>query len=330
VWGPGWGLRRRCAFPQATTLQSDAQKHSMAGMGVLIFRLLATIRSVTRALREGYISLLVGIAVTVAGWFVSKGLTTPPDPRSILAEWFPEIVIGFLILAFLIFVKTRVEFRKDQYDVGVALQYSDKFDLMRAIRVDAAESLAEYKGQLHKIKKLKQELESIDDVLDFLDDLGFLVLGDQISNRVAHHFFYYWIRGYWEASKSYIWAWQQFPGEELRWNYIERLFAITDDVESRLSRRRRIRLFLLSLVGQKQPLQAVAQEENVEEEQDEGTIFLQEEMDLLKPTKKREKAMALEQAKSLATLTVSRHDRSGQRFHRPGSHAKSNERDRTL
>src|SRR5262249_33623679 len=75
------------------------------------------------------------------------------------------------------------------------------------------------------------ELEPIDPVLDILDDLGFFLRGDRISDKVLHHFFYYWIRGYWMASEPYVRAWRTRPKERTRWGNIEKLFEATREVE---------------------------------------------------------------------------------------------------
>ena len=65
-------------------------------------------------------------------------------------------------------------------------------------------------------------LTDIDDMLDFLEDVGLYRRADQISPELAHHHFFHWTRGYWQAAKPYIQAWRE--KEPARWSHVEELF----------------------------------------------------------------------------------------------------------
>jgi hypothetical protein len=81
-----------------------------------------------------------------------------------------------------------------------------------------------------RLRSTNRGLEDIDDVLDFLEDIGFYVHGDQISPEVAHHHFYHWIRGYYFAARDYIEAWQEQESES--WRHIKELFETTRELET--------------------------------------------------------------------------------------------------
>jgi hypothetical protein len=95
------------------------------------------------------------------------------------------MIAVFIVL--IVIWKTRIEYRHDLYNVDIALKYVDTFFIaMKQERVDAAECLfanLNSFGDINKLredlgsKELKEELEPIDNVLDILDDLGFLLMG---------------------------------------------------------------------------------------------------------------------------------------------------------
>lgn len=74
------------------------------------------------------------------------------------------------------------------------------------------------------------DLVNIDDALDFFEDLGFYVEGDQISPEVAHQAFYYWIEGYYTAARQYIEFRQKTS--PTAWDHFKPLYDITSEVEA--------------------------------------------------------------------------------------------------
>jgi len=142
------------------------------------------------------------------------------------------ITLGLLTgLAFLIF-QTLLEYRRRTHDPTWILRYQEQFDSSTMIekRAAAADVLLSHKGKLAEIEENGDDLEVIDDVLDFFEDLGFYESGDQVSPEVVHHHFYHWIRGYWHAARPYIEAWRK--RERTRWNHIEKLFEKVTAIES--------------------------------------------------------------------------------------------------
>jgi hypothetical protein len=58
---------------------------------------------------------------------------------------------------------------------------------------------------------------------------GIYVKGGQISPELAAHYFYHWIRGYYQASQPYLKAWQK--KESMRWYHINFLWKVVLQVE---------------------------------------------------------------------------------------------------
>jgi hypothetical protein len=116
------------------------------------------------------------------------------------------------------------------YDPTWAFRFDDRLysDELKEARCRAAKILKNNQGKLRSTDK---GLEDIDDVLDFLEDIGFYVHGDQISPEVAHHHFFHWIRGYYLAARDYIEAWQE--QESASWMHIKELFETTRQIETR-------------------------------------------------------------------------------------------------
>jgi hypothetical protein len=143
------------------------------------------------------------------------------------------IIIGGVIGVILLLLQAGVEYQVRTYDGTLAFRFDDQFygDEMRRARSKAAKLLKENQG---KLRRVDHELADIDDILDFLEDIGFYEHGDQITTEVAHHHFYHWIKGYYLASRDYIGAWQD--KEPTRWEHISELFSNTHFIENKLSK----------------------------------------------------------------------------------------------
>ena len=72
-------------------------------------------------------------------------------------------------------------------------------------------------------------LKDIDDVLDFFEEFGFYVKGDQITPEFAHQSFGYWIEVYYLASARYIALKQERV--QTSWEHLRYLYQIARDVE---------------------------------------------------------------------------------------------------
>jgi len=185
------------------------------------------LRSVPYAQVLSIIGVLVGLIGSIS--------TTAVDSNPGSIDWhrfFFWLTILFFCGLLLIAIQTHLRYRKEKYDPILALKYQDEFLGMEDKRSKAAVALKNRRNNLAEIFKNKEELDCIDAILDFLDDLGFYLEGDQISAEVMHQHFYYWIRGYWLACRPYIEKWQSQENESPRWNHIKDLFEETCEVET--------------------------------------------------------------------------------------------------
>jgi len=75
----------------------------------------------------------------------------------------------------------------------------------------------------------------VEPVLDFLEDIGFALNMNQISDELAHHYFYPSVQAYFLMLKDYIKENQKTYGKAT-WQYIEPLFERTFLIEHKLDR----------------------------------------------------------------------------------------------
>jgi len=138
--------------------------------------------------------------------------------------------IAFGILCF----QAGFDYRKRSYDSALALKIQDIWndEKSKKIRHDAAKALLndDYITYLCDLEKYKTQLDPIDDILDILIDIGFLLEGDQMSSRVAHHYFHHWVQGYWCSAHDYIKRKQDKDRRSL-WQSFESLFEATSFIE---------------------------------------------------------------------------------------------------
>jgi hypothetical protein len=179
-------------------------------------RLLASASSATLAFLTFYVAVL-SIVMNSASARVSGLLLV-------------FLTIVAVVAAVVFVLQTQFEYRRRTYDVTLAQRAQDDWVKSKAERSIAAALLRDEGPRLADIDQYRAKLDPIDDVLDILEDLGFYLQGSQISPEVAHHFFYYWIRGYWCAARPYIEAWQR--KEPTRWNHVKSLFDQTSEFES--------------------------------------------------------------------------------------------------
>ena len=149
----------------------------------------------------------------------------------------PHFLIYWLIGggAVLWCIQSYLMYEKRTHDPKLALEYQNLFDsktMRRTKRPEAAKALRDYRDQKLNFDNLADRRvlrRKVDDILDIFEDIGFLVQGNQISPEVAHHYFDYWIQGYWRAAKSYIE--RERKEESAEWDHVEYLAKISQQVE---------------------------------------------------------------------------------------------------
>jgi hypothetical protein len=173
---------------------------------------------------------LVAIIVAIIGLFLHTASNFSSMWASILQHKSTTII--FLMLVFIFFLRFWSEYRKRIYDSDLANKYQHDFDnpdMINKRKMAAKAIKEELTENMDDAKNVTKWKEKVDDVLDFFEDLGFYVRGDQMSAQVAHHHFYYWLRSYWLLSKKYINHRREEEPEQ--WKNVEYLFKITAHIE---------------------------------------------------------------------------------------------------
>ncbi len=177
--------------------------------------------------------VLAAIPVLVSGISSPETTTKPssaPIPISITFQHTWVLLIGVLAAAVLLAMRWRSEYRRRTFDPTWVLKFGDTFDSgeMKKTRAAAARDLKRNASKLGDTDYLSG---NIDDVLDFFDDLGFYVQGDQLTPEVTHHAFYYWVRGYYLAARPYLEHAQiDRPNQ---WQWVPWLFEATHELETK-------------------------------------------------------------------------------------------------
>lgn len=117
------------------------------------------------------------------------------DPNTLTA-W------ATVAIALAAFIAVWFEGKRSRFALGVELLFKmdDRFDSpeMRITRKLAAEALLK-----------KENLKDAEDVWDFFETLELMLRRKVLDEEMVWHTFFYWIEGYWYASRVYIAAHQE-------------------------------------------------------------------------------------------------------------------------
>jgi hypothetical protein len=171
-----------------------------------------------------YLAVLSAILVPAIGIWHATQNQFGASARHHTLWW---LIIGLLAGFLFIVLRNYLEYRRVIYDPHWALVFQDRFDNMKTERSAAAKILRDSKADLGNFED--PELADIDDVLDFLEDIGLYQRADHISPELAHHHFFHWTRGYWQAARTYVQGWRN--KEPARWNHVEELYETICDIE---------------------------------------------------------------------------------------------------
>lgn len=178
---------------------------------------------------------------TALGTLLLASLTQPSTTSN---QWLHSAVLwglvgGVVITIALLIVQTRYEYRRRTYDPTWVLDFNAAFfsdSQMKKTRSNAAKSL---KKNRKRLRDESYKNPDLDDVIDFFEDVGFYVFGDQIAPEVAHHSFHYWLRGYCSVAQPYIEMAQKTKPSQ--WECIGELLSVTQEVEDERSGSRSVR-----------------------------------------------------------------------------------------
>jgi hypothetical protein len=182
-------------------------------------------------------TMIAAVGALVWGSSTTTEGLTPAGQAAVAATpwWF--VACAALVL-FLLIARARIEYKRRTYDPTLALMFNERFDSpeMRRARIQAATSL---KANLGNLTRTDINLTGVDDVLNFLDTIGFYQHGHQISPEVAHHHFHHWVRGYHQIARDYIGRLRET--EPALFEYVKELADMTADIENEQSRGRSIK-----------------------------------------------------------------------------------------
>lgn len=190
---------------------------------ILWYRIQRLLTAVSAAVLVAGGATIGGVIVAGGAFFLaSEPVTVPP--------WVIGALVGGLVLMGL---NAWAEYKQRTYDPSLAMRFDEKFwsEAIISKRKKAADTLLNQTGNLRRIER---DLIAVDDILDFLEDLGFFQHGHQVSPEIMHHLFYHWIRGYYIATRDRIYAWQR--EEPARWCHIKELYEMTDCIEGRFDK----------------------------------------------------------------------------------------------
>jgi hypothetical protein len=135
-----------------------------------------------------------------------------------------------LLMAALVF-RMYLEYSRRTYDISTIMP------LVNRSESDAMESQFTLAAQrtLEIISKggwkTVDHVTDVEPVLDFLEDVGLLLATDQVSDEIAHHYFFLMTYFYFAALKDYIRDRQASTYGKATWRYVEPLFERTFLIE---------------------------------------------------------------------------------------------------
>jgi hypothetical protein len=176
--------------------------------------------------------------VLAAGLGLAGLIGLPKELNTWTSTW--QIWAVGVLAAGLLTLRAWSEYRQQTYSPQwMSSMFWNQFDddSTKKARCLASKTLKAYGGEKLRLALEKKDpdleqpdLVNIDDALDFFEDLGFYVEGDQISPEVAHQAFYYWIEGYYTAARQYIEFRQKTS--PTAWDHFKPLYDITSEVEA--------------------------------------------------------------------------------------------------
>jgi uncharacterized integral membrane protein len=178
-------------------------------------------------------AILVVVAIVTIAAILVGGNQNAPLTWIVLTA---AIVTGITLVALLV-IKTRLEYRRRTYDPTLTFEFQRMFDSLEEARCEAARvsrSFLDIPAQSRKWEAVpKRDREKLEPVLDFLEDLGFYLQGDQFSDEVAHHSFFHWIRGWYSNLESYVEYYRTAKNEMAAYEHIKMLHARVSEIEKR-------------------------------------------------------------------------------------------------
>jgi hypothetical protein len=188
-----------------------------------------------------YALLAITAVATIAAILIGGRNMTPESTQFALSVLHWAVFIG-IVLFLLIVVKTWLEYRRRTYDPTLIFQFQKEFDLLeeKCIRADGAKVCISFLERSEDSRQWKTvprpEQEKLEPVLDFFEDLGFYLNGDQLSDEVAHHHFFHVLRGWYSNLELYIKYYREDRKQEAAYENIEPLYERVARIEKKYQR----------------------------------------------------------------------------------------------
>jgi len=144
------------------------------------------------------------------------------------------------VLGPVLLCKTWLEYNRRKYDPALIFQLQEDFEELDPKREEAATvciAFLQRAGEENEKEKERwklvnpREREKVEPVLDFFEDVGFYLKGDQFSDEVVHHNCHHWIRGWYSVLKGYIECVHDVQKEKAAYVWIEPLFGRMSEIE---------------------------------------------------------------------------------------------------
>jgi hypothetical protein len=172
-------------------------KHGLRPITALSALFYAFVRRFTLALPPATL-------LTVIGSYVSILIAKDTNSASLSPSTFhTALQVIMFVGAPLILIQTLGAYLTAKYNVTLALNYWHLFDDLKSQRYIAVK---EVRVVFHRPTNVMdaERFSKIEPVLDVFEDLGFLVSGQQISDVVAHHYFFHWLQLYTEPLEAIL------------------------------------------------------------------------------------------------------------------------------
>jgi len=179
--------------------------------------------------------LVVATIATIAVTLI--GERRAPENAPLIWIVFKSVIVIAVILVVLLVIKTRLEYRRRTYNPSLAFEFDKMFNSLEDARSEAAKvckSLLAVPGQSRNWEAIPEgDRVKVEPVLDFLEDLGFYLEGDQFSDEVIHHHFFHWIRGWYSNLESYVQYYREVRNQMAAYGHIKVLYARVSEIEKR-------------------------------------------------------------------------------------------------
>jgi hypothetical protein len=177
-------------------------------------------------------TLFNSIALIILGILGTWSLSARPrkwhrKTRKVL--WFTLIVSVVLSLAF----QVSSSYHEQTYKNDLILRYQDRYEeKLTGDRAQAAKAISDYlhNGNWKSVTN-QYNIDGLENVLAFYDELGFYWRHGEISSDVLYEHFYYEMRIYCQPTMGYIRD-NQKTDSVADWEYVEPLFSELTRIEA--------------------------------------------------------------------------------------------------